>query len=291
MATMLQEQAVFDETRYHRFELRPLTGTLGADITGVDLSGEIDEVLTGEIRSALARYHVLAIRDQKLTPETLHRFARRLGPFSGNPIHVPIEGFDDIVRFVRDERDTGPVIGESWHMDLAWLECPPGITVLYGDEIPDVGGDTLFASLEAAYDALSARMKALLEDLVGVHSGKGVFDVNAALLAVRGEGRNADDVETEHPLVCRHPVTGRRHLFISGVLRRFVGMTEAESRPIIDFLLRHAVRPELTCRVRWSTGALVLWDNPCLLHAAINDYPGKRRVVYRTTVEGSRPAA
>jgi alpha-ketoglutarate-dependent taurine dioxygenase len=290
METMLQEQAVSDEPRYERFQLRPLTGTLGADITDVDVCGNIDELLVDDIKSALAHYHVLAIRDQKLTPETLQRFARRLGPFSGNPIHVPLEGFDDIVRFVRDETDAGPVIGESWHMDLAWFE-PPGITVLYGDEIPDVGGDTLFASLEAAYDALSARMKTLLEDLVGIHSGKGVFDVNAALLAVRTEGRRADEVETEHPLVCRHPVTGRRHLFISSALRRFVGMTEAESPPIIDFLLRHAVRPELTCRLRWTTGTLVLWDNPCLLHAAINDYPGRRRVVYRTTVEGSRPAA
>jgi taurine dioxygenase len=170
------------------------------------------------------------------------------------------------------------------------MQRPPGITLLYGDVIPDVGGDTLFASLEAAYDALSARMKQLLDDLIGVHSGKGVFDVNAALLAVRSAGRGADAIETEHPVVCRHPVSGRRHLMISRVMHRFVGMTEEESKPIIGFLMEHAARPEFTCRVRWAPGTLLLWDNPCLLHTAINDYPGKRRVVYRTLVEGTRPA-
>ncbi|MEM7023618.1 MAG: TauD/TfdA family dioxygenase [Pseudomonadota bacterium] len=270
--------------------IRPMTGSLGADVTGINVASALDQHVVDGLKSALADHHVLAIRDQELVPEALHRFARQLGPFSGNPIHVPLEGFDDIVRFVRDERDMGLVVGENWHMDLAWFERPPGITVLYGEEIPDVGGDTMFASLEAAYDALSDRMKELLAGLVGVHSGKGVFDGNAALLAVREEGRKADDVEVEHPVICRHPVTGRRHLFISSVLRRFVGMTEAESQPLIDFLLQHATRPEFTCRLRWTPGTLALWENTCLLHAAINDYPGQRRVVIRTTVEGLRPA-
>jgi len=276
--------------RHDLFELRPLTGTLGADLTGVDVAGETCASLADAIKGALARHHVLAIRDQHLTPATLHRFARALGPYSGNPIHVPLEGFDDIVRFERGEQDTGPVVGERWHMDLSFLERPPGITILYGDEIPAVGGDTLFASLEAAYDALSERMKMLLEGLTGVHSGKGVFATNAAVLAVRSEGVNAEEVEVEHPVVCRHPVSGRRHLMIGRVLQRFAGMTEAESRPLIDFLMDHAVRPEFTCRVRWAPGTLLLWDNPCLLHTAINDYPGKRRVVYRTMVEGTSPS-
>jgi len=285
--TILQEPA---DAGTQLFTLRPMTGTLGADITGVDVARDSDQALVDAIKAALARHHVLAIRDQHLTPTDLHRFARGFGPYADNPIHEPLEGFDDIVRFERGERDTGPVIGERWHMDLSFMQRPPGITLLYGEVIPDVGGDTLFASLEAAYDALSERMKLLLDDLIGVHSGKGVFDVNAALLAVRSAGRGADAIETEHPVVCRHPVSGRRHLMISRVLRRFVGMTEDESKPIIDFLMEHAARPEFTCRVRWAPGTLLLWDNPCLLHTAINDYPGKRRVVYRTLVEGTRPA-
>lgn len=280
-----------DVTEFTRFTLRPLTGTLGAEIEGLDLADGADDEAIEELRDALGRYHVLAVREQRLDPASLHRAARRLGPFSGNPVHVPLDGFDDIVRFVRDADETGPVIGENWHMDLAWLERPPGMTVLYGEEIPPVGGDTLFASLESAYAALSEPYRAMIAPLVGIHSGKGVFANNAAHrnLAVRAEGRAVEGVETAHPLVCRHPRTGRPHLFISSVLRRFAGMSEAESRPIIDFLLAHATRPEHTCRLRWAPGTLGIWENPCLLHTAINDYAGHRRVMYRTTVAGARP--
>jgi len=280
------------DERFQKIEVRPLTGALGAEVLGVDLAAGPDEATFQEVRAALAHHHVLAVRGQRLDADSLHRVARRFGPFSGNPVHVPLPGYEDIVRFVREAEETGPVIGENWHMDLAWLEQPPGITMLYGEVIPPVGGDTCFASLEHTYAALSPRMKELVGGLTGVHCAKGVFAVNAAHkgLGVNEAARAAvDDVETEHPLVCRHPVTGRPFVLISGVLRRFAGMTEAESRPIIDFLINLATRPEYTCRLRWEEGTLGMWENPCLLHTAINDYPGQRRVMYRTTVEGTRP--
>lgn len=281
------------DAEFERFELLPLTGALGAEIRGVDLAAESGAKLIDDLRRALDRYHVLAVRDQALTPQTLHEVARRFGPFSGNPVHGPMEGFDDIVRFEREPDDTGKVIGEEWHMDLAWMERPPGITMLYGEIVPPVGGDTCFASLELAYRALSPGMRDLLDGLTGIYSGKGVFAINAAhkRLALRADGPSVDEIEVEHPLVCTHPASGRRYLFVASVLNRFKGMTEAESRPIIDYLMDLAVRPEFTCRLRWAPGTLGMWNNPFVLHTAINDYPGYRRVMYRTTVEGQVPQA
>jgi alpha-ketoglutarate-dependent taurine dioxygenase len=280
------------DASFQRFELLPLTGALGAEVRGIDLAGGTDDATFEDLRLALYRYHVLAVRDQRLDPASLSTVARRFGPFSGNPVHQPVEGFDDVVRFVREPDDTGAVIGESWHMDLAWFAKPPGITMLYGEEVPAVGGDTCFASLEQAYRALSPGMVKLLESLTGIHSAKGVFAINAAHRGLtRGGAETIEDIEVEHPVICAHPATGRRYLFVSSVLRRFKGMTEPESLPIIDYLAGLATRPEHTCRVRWENGTLTLWANPFLLHTAINDYPGYRRVVYRSTVEGWVPRA
>src|SRR5204863_6841224 len=142
-------------------------------------------------------------RDQHLTPQTLHEVARRFGPFSGNPVHSPLDGFDDIVRFVREPDDTGKVIGEEWHMDLAWMQKPPGVTMLYGEVIPPVGGDTCFASLEQLYRALSPAMKALLAGLTGIHCGKGVFAINMSttgLGTLSDNQRALEALETEHPV-------------------------------------------------------------------------------------------
>ncbi|MDG2168507.1 MAG: TauD/TfdA family dioxygenase [Opitutales bacterium] len=278
---------------FNSFNLQPLTGSLGAEILNTDLNLASDEEIA-EMQQALDHYHVLAFRDQKLEPNTFHKLARRFGPFSGNPVHVPLEGFEDVVRFTRGAEDQGPVVGEQLHMDLAWMKIPPGTTMLYGEEIPPVGGDTLFASLSAAYEGLSDAMRDLIHDLVGVHSGKGVFTLNAShatAFSVKESGQQVEEIETEHPLVCLHPGTGRKHLFISGALCRFVGMTEEESRPIIDYLLSHAQRVEYCCRLRWAPGTLTLWANHCLLHAAINDYSGQRRVVLRSTVAGIPPVA
>lgn len=284
---------MYRDPQFRHIEVLPLTGALGADIRGVELGNQPDDATFDEVRTALDRYHVVAIRDQDLTPHKLHEVARRFGPFSGNPVHAPMEGLDDIIRFVREPGDAGKVIGEDWHMDLAWMAKPPGLTMLYGEVIPPVGGDTCFSSLAQAYRALSPGMQALLHDRVGVHSGRGVFEINAAnsRLALRPEAQSIDQIEAEHPIVCEHPATGERYLFVSSVMRCIKGLNEDESRPIIDYLLKLAVRPEFNCRVRWAPRTLTIWANPFVLHTAINDYPGYRRVAYRTTVEGRAPKA
>lgn len=278
---------------FQRFDVIPMTGALGAEIRGVDLAAGPDETTFQDVRRALDKFHVLAVRGQSLTPATLHTVARRFGPFSGNPVHSGIEGYDDIVRFAREADDTGKVIGEEWHMDLAWMERPPGMTMLFGMEVPPVGGDTCFSSLAWAYRALSPRLREILMGLTGVHSGRGVFAENAAHkgLGLRTAGIAVEDLEKEHPVICRHPVTGERYLFVASVLNRFKGMTEAESKPLIDYLMKLATRPEFNCRLRWEPGTLGMWANPFVLHTAINDYPGYRREMYRTTVEGFAPMA
>jgi taurine dioxygenase len=284
---------MFRDSNFQRFEVFPITGALGADVRGIDLAAGPDEATFEDLRRALHVYHVLAVREQNLTPETFHVVARRFGPFSGNPVHQPIDGFEDIVRFVREPDDTGKVIGEEWHMDLAWLEKPPGITMLYGEVVPPVGGDTCFSSLERAYESLSPRMVALLEGLTGIHSGRGVFEINASKkgLGLRRDAQAIENIDVEHPVICVHPMTGKRYVFVSSVLTHFKGMTPEESKPIIDFLLARAIRPEFNCRLRWEERTLGMWDNPYVLHTAINDYPGYRRVMYRTTVEGTVPKA
>jgi taurine dioxygenase len=273
---------------FTRFEVAPLTGVLGAELRGVDLAADDDPATVAEIRRALDRHLVLAIRDQRLDPPSLHRLARRFGPFSGNPVHTPLPGLEDIVAFVREPGDGDAVVGDHWHMDLAWMEKPPAIVMLYGETIPPVGGDTCFASLVQACRALSPGMRRLLRGLTGVHSARGVYAVNArsGRLGLSADRDRLDVVEARHPVICEQPGTGRSSLLVNPVISRFDGLTEAESRPILDHLLATALRPEFTCRVRWAQGTLLLWNNPLVLHTAIDDYRGYRRVTYRTTVEG-----
>jgi taurine dioxygenase len=283
---------VLRDASFTRFEVHPLTGALGAEIVGVDLK-TVGEDAFADVRRALYQYHVLAVRKQDLTPATLQTVARRFGPFSGNPVHTPLEGFEDIVRFVREPDDTGKVIGEDWHMDLAWLAKPPGITMLFGEEVPAVGGDTCFTSLEKAYASLSPKLVSILEGLTAVHSGRGVYAINAAQqrLGVTRDVAAIENAAVEHPVICQHPVTGRRYVLVSSVMTHFKGMTEEESKPLIDFLMARATRNEFHCRLRWEQGTLGMWNNPFVLHTAINDYPGYRRVTYRTTIEGEAPVA
>ncbi len=273
---------------FRRFDVLPLTGAMGADIRGVDLAGDESAETVAEVRRALEQHLVVAIRGQRLDAGSLHRVARRFGPFSGNPVHTPIEGYDDIVRFVREPTDSDRVIGDHWHMDLAWMPRPPGIVMLYGEEVPPVGGDTCFTSLVQAYRALSPGMQRMLAGMTGIHSARGVYSINArsTRLGLSIDQQKLDSIETEHPVVCVQPSTGRRYVLVNSVITRFKGLSEAESKPIIDYLLGVALRPEFMCRVRWEAGTLLLWNNPLVLHTAIDDYRGHRRVTYRTTVEG-----
>jgi taurine dioxygenase len=223
----------------------------------------------------------------------------KVGAHWGEPCYYPfvtgIDGFPFIFEVVKEEAETVN-FGGNWHSDTTYLAQPPLATLLYAIETPKQGGDTLFASTYAAYDALSAGMRAVVDKLVGVNSASlkvtgGRRKMHSTIGAMKvHDMEKADELEAEHPAVRTHPETGRKALYVSrSHTICFKEMAEAESRPLIDFLQAHQTRPEFTCRVRWSPGTLTVWDNRCTQHCAVNDYHGQRRRMRRLTVGAQTP--
>ncbi len=266
----------------------PIAGALGAEIVGVDLAKPLDAGTVASVRRAFLDHLVIFFRDQELTPRQLVDAARRFG----EPIPYPfVRGLDEeplVIPVVKRE-DERINFGGLWHSDTAYLERPPLGTLLHACEVPAAGGDTLFANMYLAWETLSDGMKRLLEGLRALN----VSD-KAAAAATRpdsaGEAR-PEALAAEHPVVRVHPETGRRALYVNVAhTRRFVGFTDAESAPLLDYLFAHQTRPEFTCRFRWTPGALAFWDNRCAQHHPINDYHGRRRAMRRVTLAGDRPA-
>ena len=283
---------------YAHIEVRPIAGALGAEIGGVDLARPLDETAFAEILDAFHRYQVIFFCGQALTPEQHLAFSRRFGQLSRSPYIKHMEEYPDIIAVLKeaDERKIS-TFGNAWHSDFSFLEEPPMGSLLYAREVPDHGGDTLFADMYAAYDALSPGLRRMLDGLEAIHTGKpyGVGGVPADLRVSRSIGieRNNPEADGEvaHPVVRVHPATGRKALFVNAIYTtRFRDMTLAESKPLLDFLFAHATQPEFTCRLRWRQGDLAVWDNRCTMHYAINDYDGQRRLMHRTTIRGERPA-
>jgi taurine dioxygenase len=281
---------------YTRFRLRPMAGALGADISGIDLAA-LDDAALAELQRAFAEYLVLHIHDQHLTPEQHVALTRRFGPTTRSPYIKHMDEHPDIIAVLKEADEARiSTFGNAWHSDFSFLEEPPLGSLLYAREVPSHGGDTLFANMYLAYEALSDGMKQMLDPLKAIHTGKpyGVGGVSAELKVSRSIGiernRAEADREVAHPIVRLHPVTGRKALFVNSIYTtRIEGMTEEESRPLLRFLFGHAVQPEFTCRLRWRTHDLALWDNRCAMHYAVNDYDGQRRLMHRTTVAGERP--
>jgi len=277
--------------------LRPMAGTLGADIDGVDLARPLDDAVFAAIERAFHEYLVIFFHDQDLTPEQHLAFSRRFGPLSRSPYIKHMDDYPDIIAVLKeaDERKIS-TFGNAWHSDFSFLEEPPLGSLLYAREVPRHGGDTLFANMYAAYEALSPGMRRLLDGLEAIHTGRpyGVGGVAADLAVSRSIGieRNKPEADREvaHPVVRLHPATGRKALFVNAIYTtRFQDMTATESKPLLDFLFTHATQPEFTCRLRWRRGDLALWDNRCTMHYAVNDYDGQRRLMHRTTIKGERP--
>ena len=272
--------------------IEPLAGALGAEIRGVDLK---DDGTWEAIHDAFLKYSVLAIRDQQLEPEDLMRIGARFGEPCYYPFVTGIEGFPFIFEVVKEEKETVN-FGGNWHSDTTYLPQPPLATLLYALETPARGGDTLFTSTYAAYDALSEGMRAMVDQLVGVNSASlkvtgGRRKMHSTIGGMKVQDiEHADGYEAEHPVARTHPDTGRKALYLSrSHTIRFRDMSEEESRPLIDFLQAHQIRPEFTCRVRWSPGTLTVWDNRCTQHSAVNDYHGQRRRMRRLTVGAQTP--
>lgn len=286
-------------TSYRHLELEPLAGALGAEIRGVDLAA-LDEQTFGEIRRAFAEFLVLCFRGQTLTPAAQCQFAARFGPLTRHPLIKTLDEYPHVAPLIRDADATGMNFGGTWHADTTFMESPPLGTTLYAIDVPPYGGDTLFTNLYLAYESLSVGMRALCDRLILVHSaaaaydpGRGAADPTKSLIAQKGMQYTITEdpkKEMEHPLITIHPDTGRRLLWVPGVYGiRFKDMTEEESKPLLKFLHEHAAHAEFTCRFRYRKGTLVMWDNRCTQHLAVNDYTGFRRVMHRVQIGGSPP--
>ena len=257
-----------------------MTPSVGALIHGVDLSAELAPDTVRSIRQAIIDHGVVFFRDQELDAAQYEGFAALFGeptlPNSG--IIPPLAGARWIAE-VRKEEGRTRNVGGSWHTDQVYREKPSWGTMLLCRELPASGGDTLFASMAAAWERLSDGLKKTLESLRAVHS-------NAGVQARMNTGRTPDP-DVTHPVVIRHPESGRRILYVSpGYTQRFEGWTEEESRPLLDYLFRHAQHPEFFMRWHWQPGSLAFWDNYQTWHFAVNDYAAGERLMHRIVVNG-----
>ncbi len=272
-------------------KVEPIAGALGAEIGGVDLGAEVDDATIAAIRRVWLQYGVVFFRDQDLSEAWFLAFARRFGEVIEYPFVKGLEGFPEIIPVVKLEHERVN-FGGVWHSDTSYLDIPPMGTMLIAREVPPYGGDTLFANMCLAYEALSDGMRRLLDGLVALNSSAKADVSRTREDQVRARARDnaKPDYAAEHPVVRTHPETGRKALYVNiGHTLRFRDMTEAESGPLLGYLFAHQVRPEFTCRFRWRPGSIAFWDNRCTLHNPVNDYHGYRRVMHRITLAGDRP--
>jgi taurine dioxygenase len=273
--------------------VQPIAGALGAEVSGVDLSKPLSDAQFSEIHQAFLTHQVIFFRDQSaLTPDKQKAFAQRFGTLNVHPYVSGMPGHPELLEIIKEPHDKLN-FGGGWHSDMSFQETPALGSVLYALEVPPYGGDTLFASQAAAYEALSDGMKALLDGLNAVHSARREYSARGASAQDRQSmsAKTAEDApEFEHPVVRTHPDTGRKGLYVNPAFTlRFSGMTRQESRPLLSFLFEHSRDERFTCRFRWTEHAVAFWDNRCCWHYALNDYPGYRRHMRRATINGDRP--
>lgn len=272
-------------------QMRSIGGAVGTEISGIDLSEPLADPARDTIRRTLADRGVVFFRDQSLTPEQHIGLARQFGNININRFFASADGYPEIALVAKEPQQTRN-IGGGWHTDHSYDQAPALGSILYGREVPPTGGDTLFASMYAAYDALSDGLKQTLGGLRAVHSSRHVFGVVRDELKGRIRNPEAAVQDAVHPAVITHPDSGRKALYVNpGFTLRFDGWTNDESKPLLEFLYRHAARPEFSCRFVWRNGSIAFWDNRSTWHYAVNDYQGERRLMHRVTIEGCELAA
>ena len=288
-------------------ETRPIAGALGAEMSGIDLAEPLGNAAFAQVHAALLEHLVLFFPDQDLTPDQQVAFARRFGEIDMQPFVRPLElttlpGHPEVLEVVKEASDRALNFGGMWHHDVTFRERPDMAQTLYAREVPDAGGDTMWANQYLAYESLSEGMRGMLDGLTAVHATRrqlseedyaayyGIEREQIDFTAVQRAEDAAEKTESIHPAVRTHPETGRKALFVNrAYTRHFDGMTAEESAPLLEFLYDHGGRPELTCRWRWAPGTLAIWDNRCAMHYALNDYHGTRRVMHRVSIHGDRP--
>ena len=271
---------------YRAIQVEKLTPLIGAEIGGVDLSRPLDPSQVEEIGRALAENLVIFFRDQDLTPAQHIAFGRSFGDLHVHPAAPHVEGLPELM-MIHADANSKRANGEDWHTDVSCDAEPPMGSILRITDCPAEGGDTLFASMYAAYDALSDRMKTYLEGLRAVHDGENVY---RGAYVNFGVADKAAYPRAEHPVVRTHPVTGRRALYVNRIFTtRILDLPREESDALLAFLLDHAESPLWQCRFRWRKNSMAFWDNRCAQHRAMWDYWPRTRSGFRVTVKGEKP--
>ena len=264
--------------------ITPVTPMLGAEVSGVDLGAPLDEEIFAALHGALLEHQVLFFRDQHLDPASHVAFGKRFGVLQTHPVAPHIDGYPELMR-IHTDRHTARHNGANWHADLSCEPEPPMGSILYLSTVPELGGDTLFASMYAAYNALSAQMQHILEPLTAVHESGGAFRQTYGATQLE---QNPDRPSAVHPVVRQHPETGRKALFVNPTYTSHIQeLSRLESDALLGFLYAHLAEPRFQCRFSWRANSVAFWDNRCVQHLAIWDYFPQTRSGARVTVASS----
>ena len=279
-----KENAMKQEAmKYETIQVTPLTPTIGAEITGIDLALPLSDQQFHEIHHAFTQHLVIFFREQDITTEQHKAFGRRFGELHVHPV-VQMEGHPEIIEIKADENSTW-VAGEVWHSDVTCEKEPPLGSILRITTVPENGGgDTLFSSMYRAYDTLSEPMRAFLDGKTAIHEGAHVYGGR------QKRGENREYPVSEHPIVRTHPVSGRKALFVNrNFTTRITGLNKIESDAILGMLYQHMERDDFKCRFKWRPGSMAFWDNRCAQHQAMWDYYPQKRYGQRVTIAGDKP--
>ena len=261
---------------------------LGATITDIDLKQPLDEKLTVFISKALAENEVIFFRNQDITPEQHRAFALNFGQLHSHPVYPTIKGFPEITILENDEKNPSKI--EKWHTDMTFKKIPPLGSILLGKVIPEKGGDTLFASLSAAYSDLPLDLKQSLEEMTAVHSFE--YGFKESLAEPYGKEKLAqaliDNPPVEHPVVCTHPVTGKKLIYVNSLFTlKINSLSDSESSELLEFLCDHIKKEKYQCRFSWEINSIAFWDNRSVIHKPDNDYWPQLRRMERITIHNT----
>lgn len=273
-------------------QVKKISGAIGAELSGLDLSRGLNAEGAAEIRKAFLAHQVIFIKDQHLSPQQFIDFARHMG----EPIEYPfLKGLDDFPQIIEVKKLEHETVnfGGIWHSDTTYLDVPPMGSMLLSREVPPFGGDTMFANQYMAYETLSSEMRRIVDPLIGISSSAKADVSRTREDRIKSDGikdQKSVEYRAEHPVVRTHPETGRKALFVNVAHTVGIkGLSDDESTPLLRYLFEHQVRPEFTCRFTWQPHTIAFWDNRCAQHNPVNDYNGFRRVMLRITLRGERP--
>ena len=270
--------------------INPTSGSIGAEIHGVNLSTDLSDDVFSEIRQTFIDHGLIFFRNQKLTPDDHLRFAKRWGEININRFFTKVEGYEQIAE-VKKDSDQEINIGGAWHTDHSYDQIPAMGSILLARETPKTGGDTLFANMYKAYESLSDGLKGTLESMNACHSSRHVFGAHTGYAEASNQRIGNPELATQdaiHPVIITHPESKRKALYVNPEFTvNFEGWTKEESKPLLNYLTEHTTKSENITRFKWESGSIAFWDNRCTWHFALNDYPGEKRLMHRITVEGS----